>query len=337
MKTDDEERTEAVEHIDVDSADLQPYMREVINDLLADGKYPAVNTYTSTLNSFLEFSGGKEASLPMNTVFTPGRLKAYEDWLLLRGLSLNTVSTYTRTLKAVYNRWMPIGSLDHNPKLFDGIYTKVVSQTKRALTDRQMNRLMFTDTGTLTGEQRRVLAYFLLMFMFRGMPFIDLAHLRKRDLQGNRIVYRRHKTGKLMTVHILKEAVPLLKEFRDKNPDSIYLFPILNISLRGGWEQYKGYQDALRYFNKSLCKLMRQLLPGIKVSSYTSRHTWATLSFHLGTTPAIISQSLGHSSFHVTETYLKPFENDKVDKANYMLMYSVRKCKRKDDLSYNTL
>lgn len=337
MKTDDEERTEAVEHIDVDSADLQPYMREVINDLLADGKYPAVNTYTSTLNSFLEFSGGKESSLPMNAVFTPGRLKAYEDWLLLRGLSLNTVSTYTRTLKAVYNRWMPIGSFDHNPKLFDGIYTKVVSQTKRALADRQMNCLLYADIDTVLPEQRSVLAYFLLMFLFRGMPFIDLAHLRKMDVQGNRIIYRRHKTGKQMTVRILKEAVPLLKEFRDKNPDSIYLFPILDPKLRGGLVQYKDYRDALRRFNKSLRKLMCRLLPGVKVSSYTSRHTWATLSFYLGTTPGIISQSLGHSSFHVTETYLKPFENEKVDEANYKLVSSVRKCKRSDDMNYNTL
>lgn len=333
MKTDEVEKVEQ----DVSVTDLQCYMKEVIATLRNDRKYPAVHTYICTLNSIMKFSGNEVTPLPMEVVFTPSQLKEYEDWLLQQELSLNTVSTYMRTLQAVYNRWIPAGSPGHNPKLFDEVYTRVVSQTKRALTDRQMNRLMFTDTGTLTSEQRRVLAYFLLMFMFRGMPFIDLAHLRKRDLQGNRIIYRRHKTGKLMTVHILKEAVPLLKEFRDKNPDSIYLFPILNASLRGGWEQYKGYQDALRHFNKSLCKLMRQLLPGIKVSSYTSRHTWATLSFHLGTTPAIISQSLGHSSFYVTETYLKPFENDKVDKANYMLMYSVRKCKRKDDLSYNTL
>lgn len=44
------------------------------------------------------------------------------------------------------------------------------------------------------------------MFLFRGMPFIDLAYLRKQDVKGNRIVYSRHKTGRQMTVRIPKEA-----------------------------------------------------------------------------------------------------------------------------------
>jgi hypothetical protein len=50
------------------------------------------------------------------------------------------------------------------------------------------------------------LAYFLLMFLFRGMPFIDLAHLRKQDVKGKYIVYSRHKTGRQITVRIPKET-----------------------------------------------------------------------------------------------------------------------------------
>ena len=36
-------------------------------------------------------------------------------------------------------------------------------------------------------------------------------------------------------------------------------------------------------------------------------------------------QALGHSSIKVTETYLKPFENEKVDAANDELIMSVVK------------
>ena len=39
----------------------------------------------------------------------------------------------------------------------------------------------------------------------------------------------------------------------------------------------------------------------------------------------IICQALGHSSIRVTETYLKPFENEKVDKANRKLISTVKK------------
>lgn len=335
FKTQNVMTTEDLEN-DVGTVDFSHYMFYVIADLKSDGKYPAAHTYTSTLHSFLDFSGG--TAVAMHEVFTPGRLKEYENWLMvLRRLSLNTVSTYMRTLQAVYNRWTPPGTAGHNPKLFSDVYTKVESHTKRALTEQQMNRLMATDTSVLSPAQKRVFAYFILMFLLRGMPLIDLAHLRKKDVQGNTIVYRRHKTGKQMTVHIPKEAQWLIHEFRDQNPRSVYLFPILDGRLRDGWQLYRCYQDALRCFNKSLQKLMGLLLPGAKVSSYTARHTWATLAYHLGTSVGLISQSLGHSSIRVTETYLKPFNNEMVDKANRRLISYVRKCKGGNFVMHNVL
>ena len=57
--------------------------------------------------------------------------------------------------------------------------------------------------------------------------------------------------------------------------------------------------------------------------TYTARHTWATLAFHAGVNIGIICKALGHSSIKVTETYLKPFENEKVDTANDELIISV--------------
>ncbi|KAB4083356.1 tyrosine-type recombinase/integrase [Bacteroides uniformis] len=57
--------------------------------------------------------------------------------------------------------------------------------------------------------------------------------------------------------------------------------------------------------------------------TYAARHTWATLAFHAGMSIGIISKALGHFSIKVTETYLKPFENEKVDAANEELIISV--------------
>lgn len=313
--------TERIEK-DEGRMNLSLYMAEVIEELKDGRKHPAVHTYTSTLHSFAAFSGD---AMPMNEVFTPGRLKEYEDWLLQRRLSWNTISTYMRTLQAVYNRLSPPGTPEHNPRLFDDVYTKVKSQIKRALTEEQMGRLMHADLDVLSEELQRVQAYFLLMFLFRGMPFIDLAHLRKRDVKDGKIAYRRHKTGKQITLRIPREALPLLKEFKDKDETSLYLFPILNAAPEGDDALYECYQKALRNFNKMLRVLAKRLLPGIKISSYTARHTWATLAYHIGMPIGIICQALGHSSIRVTETYLKPFENEKVDKANRKLISTLKK------------
>ncbi len=356
--------------------DLAAYMRSVISQLEKDRKRSAVHTYTYALKSFTAFcnvsgrdvdrdvgagseeSTGSESSatsMPVDEVFTPGKLKEFEEWMKQegrtkkggepKGLSLNSISTYMRNLKAVYNRLADEKVLPYNPKLFDDVYTKVESQTKRALAKEQMNTLLYADLGKLPQGVQCALAYFLLMFMFRGMPFIDLAHLRKQDVKGNRIVYSRHKTGRQITVRIPKEAIPLIEEFKNTNPGSVYLFPILDA--QGGKEEqnsnrngkkmkkdkelYTDYLRALRNFNKKLERVAALLLPGVKLSSYTPRHTWATLAFYSGVSIGIICKALGHSSIKVTETYLKPFENERVDAANDELIISVTQCNGKKE------
>ena len=52
----------------------------------------------------------------------------------------------------------------------------------------------------------------------------------------------------------------------------------------------------------------------------------ATTAFHTKVTVGVISNALGHSSVKVTETYLKPFENEALDKANKKIIAYVKKC-----------
>ncbi len=319
-----------------------PYMKEVIKKLEEDKKRPAMHTYNATLNSFSKFSeSGNEAEvpkdekmkrtdvhppeIPVTEVYTAGELKGYETWLRDRGSSWNTVSTYMRTLKAVYNRLVLKKVLEYDAKLFDDVYTKVESQTKRALTEEQMNALLHSDFEKLPKDVQRALAYFLLMFLFRGMPYIDLAYLRKQDLKGNCITYCRHKTGRKIVVRIPKEAEELFEKYRNKDASCRYLFPILNDKQKTEKEVYACYRKALREFDRKLEKVAALLLPGTDISSYTARHTWATLAFYAGIPIGIISQALGHSSVKVTETYLKPFENEKVDEANDELIMTLAK------------
>ena len=319
--------------------DLRLYMPEVIGMLKREGKFPAMHVYACTLRSYEKFCAEERypknttASLSMQEIFTPERLKEYEDWLAGQQSSPNTISTYMRTLQAVYNRWMSPGIEGYNPVLFKDVYTKVESRTKRALTAEQMEQLRNTDFSVLTLRQQQVLTYFLLMFMLRGMPFIDLAHLRKSDLRNRRITYRRHKTGKLMVVDVPPDAMRLLQKYRDKT-DSEYLFPLLH----GGLfmeEHHHRYQETLRHFNRELARLMKQLLPGVSVSSYTARHTWATLAYHSGVPVGLISQSLGHSSIRVTMTYLKPFDAEVIDRINRQVISLVKKSQKKKDGRFN--
>lgn len=350
MKTEDVEPDVGTDvEIDVGRMELPSYMLAVIEQLKCEQKYAAAHGYLCALHSFQDFAGGRGVSLPMNEVFRPERLKAYEEWLMqkkARPLKPNSVTCYMSSLRAVYNRWMPAGTPGHDAKMFADVHTRVVSQTKRALQGWQMEKVLAGGrTGTpiakpagrlhITGQA--ALDYFRLMFLCRGMPFIDLAHLHKRDLQGRYLVYLRHKTRRPMRVELCSEALRLLRKYGKENPDSPYLLPILDADTPGGWGLYKDYQDALRHFNRDLARAMEFLLPGIRVSSYTARHTWATLAYHMGLPLGVISQSLGHASIRVTETYLKPFENERLDKANKQLIATVKKGKWKNFANKNIL
>ena len=61
------------------------------------------------------------------------------------------------------------------------------------------------------------------------------------------------------------------------------------------------------------------------ITFHTARHTWATMAYYSEVHPGIISEAMGHSSITVTETYLKPFKNKKIDEANATVFSPFRK------------
>ena len=82
---------------------------------------------------------------------------------------------------------------------------------------------------------------------------------------------------------------------------------------------------ALRNFNYQSMILKQVLGLTSELSSYTARHTWATMAYYCEIHPGVISEAMGHSSITVTETYLKPFKNKKIDEANVTVISSLRK------------
>ena len=170
---------------------------------------------------------------------------------------------------------------------------------------------------------RRTQELFVLMFLLRGLPFVDLAYLRKSDLHDNVITYRRRKTGRPLSVTLTPEAMAILKRYMNRDSSSPYLFSLLE-SREGTKEAYREYQLALRNFNYQLMILKQVLGLTSEVSSYTARHTWATMAYYCEVHPGVISEAMGHSSITVTETYLKPFKNKKIDEANKLIIDFIK-------------
>lgn len=296
---------------------FQKAMSIVVDELRDNGRWGTAHIYQSTARSFLAFLPSSEWLLCQ---LTPALLKAYEEHLRKQGRKWNTVSTYLRVLRALYNRGVDRNWVPAVPRLFEHVYTGTRMENKRAIPALEMSRLLkeagkSSAYSTLTREQQSICRIFCLMFLLRGIPFVDLVHLRKRDYTNGIITYRRQKTGRLLSVVVCPEAKRLIEDFISKDATSPYLLPLLRRSGRDE-QSYRKYQSILRWLNGSLKLLAHRLGVASPLSSYAARHTWATMAYYCEIHPGIISEAMGHSSITVTETYLKPFREERIDAAN---------------------
>ena len=299
------------------------FMKEVADGLQMGGNFGTAHVYRSSLNAIIAYCGGEDFTF---NEITPEWLKGFEIHLRKRKCSWNTVSTYMRILRAVYNRAVDNNEAKYIPRLFRYVYTGTRAEHQRALETGDVEKI-FAGLILLSGVNpaiQRARHFFILMFLMRGMPFVDLAYLRKSDLHGNVITYRRRKTGRPLSVTLTNEAMRIVRMYMNQDVHSPYLFSFLR-SPEGTMEAYREYQLALRSFNRQLLILGEFLGIPNRLSSYTARHTWATTAYYCEIHPGIISEAMGHSSITVTETYLKPFRSKKIDEANKQVLDFVRR------------
>ena len=160
------------------------FMKQVANGLQVEGNFGTAHVYRSSLNAIIAYRGKSDFVF---SEVTSEWLKGFEVHLRNRGCSWNTVSTYMRTFRAVYNRAVNLQKAPYVPYLFRSVYTGTRAEHKRALTDDDIKKV-FVDLSRKQGVSlsvRQAQELFILMFLLRGMPFVDLAYLRKSDLRDN--------------------------------------------------------------------------------------------------------------------------------------------------------
>lgn len=297
-----------------------------IGRLRKEGRYSTAHVYQNALLSFTKFCGGYSVSFRQ---VTRERLRRYEQHLYECGLRPNTISTYMRMLRSVYNRGVEAGSAPYVPYLFRDVYTGVDVRQKRALPMSELHKLLYDDPQS--ERLRRTQSIAALMFQFCGMSFADLSHLEKSALDSNVLRYNRVKTKTPMSVEVLDSAQEMLEQLRNRQsprpgcPD--YLFGILQGDKKRKDEKaYREYQSALRRFNYCLKSLAKRLRLNFPVTSYTLRHSWATTAKYRGVPIEMISESLGHKSIKTTQIYLKGFELKERTEVNRMNLSYVKRC-----------
>ena len=243
-------------------------------------------------------------------------LRDWEAWMEQRGNAVNTRSIYLRNLRAVYNEAIREGLISQENYPFRQFRIKTEQTAKRSLNVDELRKLR-----DYSGEAhiRKYIDVFFISFYLAGINMIDLLQLPK--LEGERIEYRRSKTGILCQINVPQEALQLIKKYEGKER-----------MLRFG-EEYKNHKDFLHRMNENLQKVgimfyeykqakngaihkSKHYIPDFpEITSYWARHTWATIAADIDIPDAVIDMALGHKSpYPMTDIYVRRNQK-KVDEA----------------------
>ena len=143
------------------------------------------------------------------------------------------------------------------------------------------------------------------------MSFADLAHLKVGDIIDGRVNYQRRKTDKPYSIKIIEEVQQILNLYIKDNPKEAFIFPIIDRTTPQ--EQYKDIEWARKRFNKKLKDIAELCSIDENLTSYVSRHSFATRAKNLGIPIANISDMLGHGDIKTTEIYLDSLPTDLLD------------------------
>lgn len=225
------------------------FARQLIQELKKIGKRRTAETYTTALNSFLRFRG--ERDLLFEEVDS-NLMVEYETFLKGINVCPNSSSFYMRNLRAIYNRAVE-RELTVQRYPFKHVYTGVDKTVKRAVPLKVIRRIRDLDL-TLSPVLDYARDLFMFSFYTRGMAFVDMAYLKKKDLQNGVLVYRRQKTGQQLFIKWEKPMQEIVGKY--DTSATPYLLPIIRDMDTDARKQYK---NAAHLVNDKLKKIGRQV------------------------------------------------------------------------------
>ena len=230
--------------------------------------------------------------------------------------SKSTLSVYFKMLKAIMNRAKADGIIKeaHFPFGRNRFEIPSAEGRKLALTLEQIKRLVTYTDGREETELYRDMWFF--SYLCNGINFRDMLYLTYGNIVGGEICFVRAKTmNTSKQVRTIRAVLtPEMRKIMDRwgNPDDgnpgtlIFKFAT---GKEDGFATKHLVDTVIQKCNKVLGRIAEAVgLP--PVTTYSARHSFATVLKRSGTNISYISESLGHSNLAITENYLASFERD---------------------------
>lgn len=271
------------------------------------------DNYATATRSFANYAG---CDYPMSK-FDSNILECYERWLKNRGITLNTISCYMRSLRSLYNMASKRYGIADD-KIFNGVFTGMTKTRKRSVQIEDIKKLMRL---TLSDNSFDSLARDVFVFSFYalGMPFVDVSHLTHENIHAGYISYCRRKTGQQIRIPIEPCILEIINKYHTEERKRI--FPLIPDDENQQTEL--AYRKVLCKYNKALIHLAQMAKTSGTLTSYVVRHTWASLAYSSNVELSVISKALGHANTKTTLVYIREIDDKQVADANRMIINSV--------------
>lgn len=284
--------------------------RALMAELERAGRVGSAIVYDNVLKGLERFAGPRIAF----GAVTVGWLERYADFLRGEGKAQTTIAIHLRHLRAILNEAKRCGVIKEVQYPFGrGRYEIQGGEGRKlALTLEQIGQIARYDDGTETTAKYR--DYWLFLYLCNGINMADFVRLRFRDIVGGEVCFVRQKTER--TTKTRKEirvvVVDRMRDIIDRwgntpRPDG-FIFPVLN-GRETAMERKRKTQYLTRSINRRMAEVGERLGIG-SISTYTARHSFATVLKRAGANIAYISESLGHQDLKTTENYLAAFERE---------------------------
>ena len=291
------------------------FIHGMVAKKLRIGRLGTAKTYRDALMSFSCFRNGEDLTIDALDAET---MNLYEAWLKGRGVKRNSSSCYLRTLRTLYRKAVETG-LTTDKHIFRHVFTGFAKTAKRAIplgSLRAIRQLQLSE-GSAIAFARDL---FMLIVYLQGISFVDLAYLKKDDIRNGQLHYSRKKTGQELTIGWESVMQDIVDNYIHLTKGSPYLLPIITKTDGTERRQYERMEHKVNYYLKKIGTMV-----GLQASltTYTGRHTWASILRDMGTSLSVISNGLGHESLKTTQIYLSSIDMEGVVKANRKMIGKI--------------
>lgn len=287
---------------------FQVFAEKVIQQMKEANRLGNAIVYQTAVNRLISYCGKDVSFIEINYKL----LDQFSHHLITSGLKINSVSNYFRSIRAIYNKAIKLKVVERSYYPFHDISIKSEKTAKRAVLKEDIAKLLEIPLQQKSPSWR-ALNYFMLSFYLRGISFTDLAYLKQSNIIDGRIVYRRRKTHKNYSIRLFPVAETIINQMQV--PGSDYLLPIIpNNVPEDSLRAKRTIQQCIKTTNKYLKRLSAEVGLGSPVTTYSSRHSFATIAKRMGYSNELIAEALGHEYGNkITNIYLDTFEEEVLD------------------------